>query len=129
MHSVLNKLSEYIHFYISKNISSYAFLFVFKIAESLRSILKQSFFRNSFFPSSMIEWDKIDCNIRKYEYFQWEDFKIHRANGKNHFDFHIIRVRLLDCNLVLAIFLIINSNMASKILSDPFNFHFLLQMR
>ena len=40
MYSVLNTLSEYIYFYISSNIASYNFLFVFKIVESLQCILK-----------------------------------------------------------------------------------------
>ena len=35
MCSVLNKLSEYIYFYISKNITSYTFFLVFKIVENL----------------------------------------------------------------------------------------------
>ena len=39
MYSVLNTLSEYAYFYISKNIS-YNFLLVFKIVESLQCILK-----------------------------------------------------------------------------------------
>ena len=40
MYSVLNTLSEYTNFYISKNITSYTFLLVFKIVESLQCILK-----------------------------------------------------------------------------------------
>ena len=35
----LNTLSEYTYFYISENITSYTFLLVFKIAESLQCIL------------------------------------------------------------------------------------------
>ena len=35
MYSVLNKISEYKYFYVSKNITSYAFLLVFKFAESV----------------------------------------------------------------------------------------------
>ena len=34
----------------------------------------------------MIEWDKIDGDIRMYEYFQWLGFEIHTVNGKNHSD-------------------------------------------
>ena len=34
MYSVLNKLSEYIYIYISKNIISYTFLFVLKIVKA-----------------------------------------------------------------------------------------------
>ena len=41
MYSVLNALSEYIHFYISKSIISYTFLHVFKIVESLLCILEE----------------------------------------------------------------------------------------
>ena len=40
IHSLLNTLSEYTYFYISKNITSYTFLLVFKIVESLQCILK-----------------------------------------------------------------------------------------
>ena len=40
MYSVLNTLSEYAHFCISKNTTSYTFLVVFKIVESLQYILK-----------------------------------------------------------------------------------------
>ena len=40
MYSVLNTLSEYTYFYISRNITSYTLLFVFKIVESFQGILK-----------------------------------------------------------------------------------------
>ena len=40
IYSVLNKLSEYKYFYIWKNITSYTFLSVFKIAKGLQCILK-----------------------------------------------------------------------------------------
>ena len=43
MYSVLNTLSEYTYFYISKNITSYTFLLVFKIVESLQCILEWNF--------------------------------------------------------------------------------------
>ena len=39
MNRVLNKLSEYIYFYISKNIISYTFVAGFQIVESLQCIL------------------------------------------------------------------------------------------
>ena len=39
MYSILNTLSEYKHLYISKNITSYTFLLVFIIVESLQCIL------------------------------------------------------------------------------------------
>ena len=39
MCSVLNKLLEFIYFYISKDITSYIFLLFFKIAEILQCIL------------------------------------------------------------------------------------------
>ena len=51
VYSVLNTLLEYTYFYISKNITSYTFLLVFKIFESLRSILK-------------IQW----CKLYNYKY-------------------------------------------------------------
>ena len=38
MYSVLNKLSEFAYFYISKNIASCSFLLVFKTIESLQCI-------------------------------------------------------------------------------------------
>ena len=40
MFSALNTLSEYVYFYISKNIISYIFYIAFKIVESLQCILK-----------------------------------------------------------------------------------------
>ena len=40
MYSVLNTLSEYTYSYISKNITLYTFLLVFKIVESVQCILK-----------------------------------------------------------------------------------------
>ena len=40
MYRILNKLSECIHFYISKNIASYTFLLVFKIVKNFPCILK-----------------------------------------------------------------------------------------
>ena len=40
MYSVLNTLSEYTYFYISKNNTSYTFLLVSKIVESFQCILK-----------------------------------------------------------------------------------------
>ena len=43
MYSVLNTLSEYTYFYISKNITSYTFLLVFTIVENLQYILKERF--------------------------------------------------------------------------------------
>ena len=41
--SVLNTLSEYTYFHISKNITSYTFLLVLKIVESLHCILKNKY--------------------------------------------------------------------------------------
>ena len=46
MYSVLNALSEYTYFYISKNVTSYTFLFVFKIVESFQCILKHLMLNN-----------------------------------------------------------------------------------
>ena len=48
MYIVLNTLSEYIYFYTSKNITSYTFLLVFKIVESLQCILKEYFVKVSY---------------------------------------------------------------------------------
>ena len=43
MYSVLNILSQYTYFYISKNITSYTFLLVSNIVESLQWILNEFF--------------------------------------------------------------------------------------
>ena len=43
MYSVLNALSEYTYFYISKNITSHTFLIVLKIVESRQCILKKKY--------------------------------------------------------------------------------------
>ena len=40
---IINTLSEYTYFYISKNITSYTFLLVLKIDESLHCILKNKY--------------------------------------------------------------------------------------
>ena len=40
MYTVLSTLSEYIYFYTSKHITSYTYLLIFKIVESLQCILK-----------------------------------------------------------------------------------------
>ena len=50
VYSVLNKISEYTYFHISKNITSYTFLLVIKLVESLQSI-----------PN--IIWEKFTCKI------------------------------------------------------------------
>ena len=42
MHSVLNTLSECTYFYMSKNITSYTFLVVFEIVESIQCIPKSN---------------------------------------------------------------------------------------
>ena len=41
MYNVLNTFLEYTYFYTSENITSYAFLLVVKIVESLQCILEQ----------------------------------------------------------------------------------------
>ena len=48
MYSVLNTLSEYTYLYISKHITSYTFLLVFKIVESLQCIPKKNIFMKPF---------------------------------------------------------------------------------
>ena len=42
MYNVLNTLSEYAYFYISKDITLYTFSLVFKFVENLQCILKVS---------------------------------------------------------------------------------------
>ena len=49
MYSVLNTLSEYTCLYISKNITSYTFLLVFKVVENLQYILKSGNFSSTHF--------------------------------------------------------------------------------
>ena len=41
MYSVLNTLSEYTYVYILKNITSYIFLFAFKINERIQCVIEQ----------------------------------------------------------------------------------------
>ena len=59
MYSLLNTLSEYTYFYISKNITSHTFLLVFKIVESLQcilnSIVKSQSVTALFFGCSVVE--------------------------------------------------------------------------
>ena len=43
MYNVLNRVSDYTYFYISKNITSYTFLFVFKFVESFQRNLNRRF--------------------------------------------------------------------------------------
>ena len=47
MYGVLNALSEYLCFCISRNITSYTFLLVFIIVESLQYILREKMSENS----------------------------------------------------------------------------------
>ena len=54
MYCVLNKLSEYMYFYISKIITSYTFLLVFKIVENLQCILSKNFCMLEIFCYSLI---------------------------------------------------------------------------
>ena len=46
IHSVLNILSECIYFYISKNITSYTFLLVYKVVKNRQCILKVISFKH-----------------------------------------------------------------------------------
>ena len=54
MYSVLNTLSEYTCFYISKNFTSYTFLLVSKIVENLQCILKTENFSH----------EDVLCNVK-----------------------------------------------------------------
>ena len=55
MYSELSTLLEYTYFYISKNITLYAFLLVFKIIESLKDIITAfDDFKNSKKPYEVI---------------------------------------------------------------------------
>ena len=53
MYSVLNTSSEYIYFYVSKNITSFTFLLIFKIAKSFQCILKIKTNLNFYFDTSL----------------------------------------------------------------------------
>ena len=61
--------------------------------------VKHSFFRNSFFPSAAIEWNKLDLNIRYSEslnIFQKRFLKFIRPSGSSVFNCHNLRgVKLL----------------------------------
>ena len=59
MYSVLNTISEYTYFYISKNIASYPFLLAFKIDDSLQC------FRNH----CLIIFFHHTTNTKPFEYF------------------------------------------------------------
>ena len=65
MYSVLNTLSEYTYFYISKNITSYTFVLVFKIVESLQCILKGK----KWFLSSATIWLANMASFFVFKYF------------------------------------------------------------
>ena len=65
MYSVLNKFSEYIYLYESKNITSYAFLLVFKIVESLQCILNSQ--ENTCVEGQVFSFDF--CNIFNNTFF------------------------------------------------------------
>ena len=56
MYGVLNTLSEYTYFYISKNITWYTFLIVFKIAENLQFDWWRKFHAISMIPLAIPYW-------------------------------------------------------------------------
>ena len=62
MHSVLNLLSEYTYYYISKNITSYTFLIVLKVAESSQWILKNKYTFTSYQKAFHIDHQPISIN-------------------------------------------------------------------
>ena len=59
MYSVLNKFSEYIYLYISKNITSYTYLIVLKIVESSQCILKNKYTFTSYQKTFHIDYQPI----------------------------------------------------------------------
>ena len=65
MYVVLNTLSEYTYFYISKSVTLYTFLPIFKIVESLQCILKSSFFGHLNI-EKLIEKEFLEPVIRNY---------------------------------------------------------------
>ena len=69
MYNVLNTLSEYTYFYISKNITSYTFLLVLKIDESLHCILKNKY--NFTSSKSISYWLSINLNRSKQYIFKY----------------------------------------------------------
>ena len=73
MYSVLNTLSEYKCFYISKNTISYTFFLVFKIFESLQCILKILLFQQKSFT--------INC-IRKNSHHKKLQFKQNKTQNE-----------------------------------------------
>ena len=59
MYSVLDTISESTYFYISKNITSYTFLFVFEIVESLQCVLN-----SLWFPTAT----ELRCRLKQFPY-------------------------------------------------------------
>ena len=86
MYSVLNTLSEYTYFYISKNITSYTFLLVLKVIESLQCILNTSLL---FLLINLVYEIKI-TNLFKYNAFKHITFMKKLA------------IQNLSCNLFLS---------------------------
>ena len=65
MYSVLYTLSEYTYFYISKNITSYTFLLVFKIVKAFNvSLIQKFYFINLFLEKEVTH---IYLNIRSLD--------------------------------------------------------------
>ena len=65
MYVVLNTLSKYRYFYISKSVTLYTFLPIFKIVESLQCFLKSSFFGHLNI-EKLIEKEFLEPVIRNY---------------------------------------------------------------
>ena len=65
MYVVLNTLSKYTYFYMSKSVTLYTFLPIFKIVESLQCFLKSSFFGHLNI-EKLIEKEFLEPVIRNY---------------------------------------------------------------
>ena len=93
MYSVLNTLSEYTYFYISKIITSCTFLLVFKIVESLQCILEKQIFSNSC-------QKKIKCLVAKHLNVQIEQTRILYNNISYNNTNIIIITYYYFCNII-----------------------------
>ena len=98
---VLNALSEYTYFCISRHITSYAFLLVFIIVESLQYILREKISKNS------IGLNKLSGNFSSLYLYFLPDFSKHLLSNYFSLKFEDIK----DCLWVLnfqILFMLIN---------------------
>ena len=91
MYGVLNALSEYLCFCISRNITSYTFLLVFIIVESLQYILREKMSENS------IGLKKFSGNFSSLYLYFLPDFSKHLLSNSFSLKFEGIKDCLWMC--------------------------------